>query len=103
VSRADVERVVVDVHGALDIAVGPELDAELAAHTALGRSLVVDLRAVDFMDSTGIRILIDAFNRARDRGLGFELLTSDAVDRTLEIVHLRHHFAPLQAVADAQP
>jgi anti-anti-sigma factor len=89
-------RVVVDVQGALDRAIGPELDAELAAHAALGRSLVLDLRAVDFVDSTGIWILIDAFNRARDRGLGFELLTSDAVDRTLEAVHLQHHFEPLR-------
>jgi anti-sigma B factor antagonist len=97
------ERVVVDVQGVLDVAIGPELDAELAAHAALGRSLVLDLRAVEFMDSTGVRILIDAFNRARDRGLGFELLTSDAVDRALEIAHLRHHFEALHALADAQP
>jgi anti-sigma B factor antagonist len=94
------ERVVVDVQGALDIAIGPELEAELAAHAALGRSLVLDLRAVEFMDSTGIRILIDAFDRARDRGLGFELLSSDAVDRTLEVAHLRDYFEPLPALAD---
>jgi anti-sigma B factor antagonist len=97
------ERVVVDVQGALDIAIGPELDAELAAHAALGRSLVVDLRAVEFMDSTGIRIVIDAFNRARDRGLGFELLPSAAVDRALEIAHLGHHFEPLPALVDVRP
>jgi anti-sigma B factor antagonist len=94
------ERVVVEVRGAIDIAIGPELDAELAAHAALGRSLVLDLRDVEFMDSTGIRILIDAFNRARDRGLGFELLTSDAVDRTLEIVHLRHDFESANTTAE---
>jgi anti-sigma B factor antagonist len=96
------ERVTVDVHGALDLAIGPELDAELAAHAALGHTLVLDLRDVDFMDSTGIRILIDAFNRARDRGLGFELLSSDAVDRTLEIAHLNRYFEPLPAAAEAQ-
>jgi anti-anti-sigma factor len=93
-------RVVVDVQGALDMTIGPELAAELAAHAALGRSLVLDLRAVECMDSTGIRILVDAFNRARDRGLGFELLTSDAVDRALDGAHLRHHFEPAGTTAE---
>jgi anti-anti-sigma factor len=96
-------RMVVDVIGALDMAIGPELDAELAEHAACGRSLVLDLRAVRFMDSTGIRVLIDAFNRARVRGIGCELLASDAVNRTLESARLRQHFEPLRAVANERP
>ena len=96
-------QMVVDVVGALDVAIGRELDAELAEHAACGRSLVLDLRAVRFMDSTGIRVLIDAFNRAREQGIGCELLASDAVIRTLESARLRRASEPLQAVVDARP
>jgi anti-anti-sigma factor len=96
-------RMVVDIVGALDMVIGPELDAELASHAAHGRSLVLDLRAVRFMDSMGIRVLRDAFDRARDGGLGCELLASDAVNRILETAQLRQHFEPLQALAERQP
>ena len=100
IARTDCGRhMVVDVVGALDMAIGPELDAELAEHAAHGRSLVLDLRAVGFMDSTGIRVLIDAFDRARVRGIGCELLASDAVNRTLESARLRQALEPLQAVS----
>ena len=86
-------RVVVEVLAALDIAIGPELDAELERHAARGRSIILDLRAVPFLDSTGIRVLIDARNRARREGLGFAVLPSDAVTRTLEAANLLQQFA----------
>jgi anti-anti-sigma factor len=92
----------VAVVGALDIALGPELDAELAAHVARGRSIVRNSRAVPLMNSTGIRVLIEALNRARARSLRFELLGSDAVDRTLEVAHLGHHFSGQSASVEAR-
>jgi anti-anti-sigma factor len=86
-------RVVVEVLAALDGAVTPELDAELAMHAARGRSIVLDLRAVRFMDSAGVRVLVDARDRAQERSLGFAVLPSDAVTRTLEAANLRHLLA----------
>jgi anti-sigma B factor antagonist len=93
-------RIVVEVLAALDIALGPELDAELAMHAARGRSIVLDLRAVQFMDSTGIRVLIEARERARQESLGFAILPSDAVTRTLEAANLGKQFAGQPAPFD---
>lgn len=85
-------RAVIEAFGELDIATGPELATALAREAARRRSILLDLRGVAFMDCTGIGLLIQAFERARDEGLGFELIAGEAVDRTLESVGLRGHF-----------
>jgi len=95
-------RIVVEVLAALDVAIAPELDAELERHTARGRSIILDLRAVRFMDSAGIRVLIDARNRAQRQGLGFAVLPSDAVTRTLEAANLLEQFAGQSAAFDVR-
>lgn len=78
------DRAVIKVFGELDIATGPELATALARQAAQCRSILLDLRGVEFMESTGLHLLIQARERARHDGLGFELITSKAVDRTLE-------------------
>ena len=55
------------VHGDIDVAGGPILEAALL--TADGTSpLVIDLGDVYFIDSSGLRCLLGASRRARDRG-----------------------------------
>ena len=78
------DRAVIKVFGELDIATGPELAAALAGQAAQCRSILLDLRGVEFMESTGLHLLIQARESALHDGLGFELITSKAVDRTLE-------------------
>lgn len=46
------------------------LDEALAARP---REIVVELRDLDFIDSTGLGALISGFQRARDSGIGFRL------------------------------
>lgn len=84
---------VIRVWGELDTATGPELAAALAVQAARRRSTLLDLRGVDFMDSTGIRLLLQSNELARRDGLGFELIPSEAVARTLEVAGLRDRFA----------
>ncbi len=58
------------VRGELDVAGAPELDAALArAYRAGVSDLVLDLRGVTFIDSSGIRCVIDAHHQSRARGL----------------------------------
>lgn len=53
--------------GELDIASAPELESRLSAVEAGGvKTVVVDLRGLDFMDSTGLRVLVAADARARE-------------------------------------
>jgi anti-anti-sigma factor len=60
----DRNRVVVAPHGELDLATVDELRDEIDALAARGfQRIVVDLRALDFMDSTGLRLMLQQCNR----------------------------------------
>jgi anti-sigma B factor antagonist len=63
------------VEGELDIATAPRLISVLnrAVQEAL-RSLVVDLSDVNFMDSTGLALLINAHRRLTRRSKGFAVV-----------------------------
>jgi anti-sigma B factor antagonist len=63
------------VEGELDIATAPRLISVLnrAVQEAL-RSLVVDLSEVEFMDSTGLALLINAHRRLSRRSKGFAVV-----------------------------
>lgn len=57
----------VTVRGELDISTAPRLDDELRRVEAEGPMLLIlDLSKLDFMDSTGLRLLIAADTRARE-------------------------------------
>lgn len=51
--------------------------------------LVIDVRNVTFMDSSGLRVLLAAHQRAQESGRGFALLRgSESVDRLLKVTGL---------------
>jgi anti-sigma B factor antagonist len=76
--------------GELDIATTDALEQQLAAIelNSLG-TLVVDLRRVEFIDSTGLRALIAADERARSAGRRLTVVRGpDAVARLLTVTQL---------------
>ena len=80
--------------GELDIATAPALDQELeqafGSHTA---RVVLDLRELEFIDSSGLRTLLIARRRADATGAQFSLVAGDrALERTLEIAGVREIF-----------
>ena len=85
------ERVVIVAEGELDIMGAPRL---LEALPREGTTpIVIDLSAVDFMDSTGLRALLEARTAAAEAGRGFGLAApSAAVTRVLELVDLSREF-----------
>jgi anti-anti-sigma factor len=65
--------------------------------------LIIDLEGVTFLDSTGLRALLTARNRAANTGTRIVLSRmSRAVERTLEIANLRAFFEFDGADAGAQ-
>jgi anti-sigma B factor antagonist len=60
----------------LDPATAPELEAELAAVEA-DADVVLDFAGVEFCDSSGLRVLVDAYKRLDDAG------------GSLRVVHVR--------------
>jgi anti-sigma B factor antagonist len=62
----DERATVVTVTGELDLATSPELEAELERTTTGPDLVILDLRGVSFMDSTGLSLLVKAQRRAQD-------------------------------------
>ena len=56
-------RAVVVIRGELDLATAPELEAAIQGRLDDGQDVVVDLRELEFMDSTGLRVLVAAHAR----------------------------------------
>jgi anti-sigma B factor antagonist len=52
------------LRGELDLATAPELEQLVNERIDAGQEVVVDLRALEFMDSSGIRVLVAAHARA---------------------------------------
>jgi anti-sigma B factor antagonist len=80
---------VIAVTGELDIATAPDLCARLDANRGRGRPrMLVDLRAVDFCDSTGLRALLGAASEVRAHGGRFAIVCAPAggVARLLDVV-----------------
>jgi anti-anti-sigma factor len=59
-------RAVVLIRGELDLATAPDLERVVSEHLEAQRDVVVDLRELEFMDSTGLRVLVAAHTRVRD-------------------------------------
>jgi anti-sigma B factor antagonist len=79
--------VIIAVSGELDLASGPELEAELNQVSGPEtQMLVVDLRGLEFMDSTGLSILVRAHQRLSEEGCEMGLVKgSSQVQRLLDL------------------
>jgi anti-sigma B factor antagonist len=73
--------------GALDVATAPTLDAEIAHLRDAGfRRIVVDLRKLDFMDSSGLRALLTLHARASSDGFELGVVRGNpSVHRVFEV------------------
>lgn len=82
-------RDVVHVHpiGELDMLAAPVVGARLDELAAAGFAhLVLDLREVSFLDSSGLRLILAWDAKARNDGLSFELVAGPApVQRMFEV------------------
>ena len=91
------------VEGELDIATAPRMIAALSeAFAELSTPLVVDLSSVDFMDSTGLALLMNAYRRVRRRGQGFAIVCPGGpISRVFEIADMVEslHVCPDRASA----
>jgi anti-anti-sigma factor len=76
--------------GELDIASAPRFEEGLtAAEEDAPAVLLLDLRGVDFIDSTGLRAVIAADERARAAGRRFVIVSGTAaVERVFSVTQL---------------
>ncbi|MGZ4271394.1 MAG: STAS domain-containing protein [Solirubrobacteraceae bacterium] len=80
---------VVRLHGDLDLAAAPSLEAVLDEQSAKGGLLVLDLSGLDYIDAAGIRVLVSAWRFSQRDGFDLRLTRgSDRAMRALEICGL---------------
>jgi anti-sigma B factor antagonist len=96
---------VVAATGELDLSGATILEAELerlAAEPDLG-PIVLDLRGLEFMDSSGLRLVVLADMRAREAGRRFALVKGpETVHRVFEITRMSERLDFVAAPEDVQ-
>ncbi len=90
----DADLPVLEVSGELDLAIAPWLRDQLDALFVGGASsLLVDLSAATFLDSTALGVLVGALNRCHELGGGIHLVvTEPQILRVLTITGLSQSF-----------
>lgn len=83
-------RWVVDVGGEVDVHTAPELEEVLSALVEDGNyQLVVDLADVDFLDSTGLGVLVKTLKRVREHSGSLAVVTTtDRISKVFRITGL---------------
>jgi anti-anti-sigma factor len=92
---------VVCARGEVDISSAPVLHRCLERAAAHGRSIIVDLRSITYLDGTGFRILEEAHARARDERRSFWIIPSRNVERLVTLLHLDDALPLSASVEDA--
>jgi anti-sigma B factor antagonist len=92
-SHEDGERVVLVARGELDLATVPHLEQAVQdVRTRGARAVVLDLRELGFMDSTGVRMLLQLDAESRANGFAFSIMDSEGpVRRVLTLTGVADH------------
>lgn len=95
--------VIIALEGELDIGSVDTLSKALErAGDEASERIVVDLSRVEFMDSTGLRILIGAHRRARETDRSLVVVTGDSpAARVLELTRMGRHLSVVRVLDDA--
>jgi anti-anti-sigma factor len=95
----------VALKGELDLSTVNKVDEELESLEAGGAKLIVlDMSSLTFLDSTGLRCLVTADQRARDAGRRLVLVRGpDAVQRVFTITRLEERLEMVDDPASVTP
>jgi anti-sigma B factor antagonist len=94
---------VVAASGEIDVAAAPALRDRVTELISSGSThLVIDLEDVDFIDSTGLGVLVGAVRRARTEGGDLRLVCTDSrLLRVFDVTGLGEVFSIEASVEDA--
>lgn len=91
--RRDGGRAILTLAGELDMASSELLEQALAGEDLASEAmLVLDLQQLQFIDSTGLRVILTALERCRERGQEFAITPgSEQVKRLLSVTGVAEH------------
>ena len=94
---------VVVVTGEVDMSTSPAMREQLRAPEAQAETVVLDLREVSFMDSSGLGAIVGQHKRARERGFRFAVAVGGAaaVERILVLAQLTQVLEVVQTPDEA--
>ncbi len=94
---------VVAASGEIDVATAPDLREHLVGLLANGTThLIIDLEGVDFVDSTGLGVLVGAIRRARSEGGDVRLVCTNArILKVFDVTGLDEVFTIADTIDDA--
>ena len=79
------DTVILTLHGELDLVSSEQVNARLEELRAAGRPVLLDLDALDFMDSSGLRLVLNAAEASDASGWPFSVTRGpDQVQRLFE-------------------
>jgi anti-sigma B factor antagonist len=98
-TRRGPDRLILELEGELDMASSALLHEVLArANSERSSTVVLDLRGVRFLDSTGLKAIFRARKAVRERGQEFAVTPGSAqVQRLLSITHLDEHLRTIDS------
>ncbi|MTD44383.1 anti-sigma factor antagonist [Conexibacter sp. W3-3-2] len=88
---------VVTVRGEIDLATAPEVQQALGARQDGEIALVLDLLGTSFLDSSGIRVLVEAHRHGAAQGVPFRVAGSRPVRELLETTGVAAHLELVDA------
>jgi anti-sigma B factor antagonist len=88
------------LHGELDMATAPEVDAAFADVAELRVPVTLDLRGLTFMDSRGVRMLVSFNEQAQAAGFPLTVACGDRVQQLLALTGLDRHLSVVQLPGD---
>jgi anti-sigma B factor antagonist len=91
--RSEPDRVVLGLHGELDLLGAPLLQKEIESAEIEATGIVVlDLQDLQFIDSAGLRVILAAHERSQQHGQEFALTRgSEQVQRLFTIAGVSEH------------
>ena len=98
------DRAVVAVGGEIDVYTAPKLRESIVAAVDAGhRRLIIDVQKVDFLDSTGLGVLVGALKRVRADGGSLDIVcTQERILKIFEITGLDKVFGLHSTIEDAR-
>ncbi len=95
----------ISLRGELDLSTVGKVDEELQSVEGSGPNvLVLDLSTLTFLDSTGLRCVVRADERARDEGRRLVVVKGpEAVQRVFEITRLEERLEIVDDAASVNP
>jgi anti-sigma B factor antagonist len=103
-SRAEGEFEIIEVGGEIDVYTAPKLREAIVAAVDAGHTrLIIDVQKVEFLDSTGLGVLVGALKRVRaDSGSLDIVCTQERILKIFEITGLDKVFGLHSSIDEAR-